>query len=723
MRFDTRLLLLLLLPATHSFLTPTSRIIAPTHLPSPLSVSIGTGDTSETKYDNFTRFVGDEEYDFKWNCEYTPKERGVVEPDHELYRKTRLRSMDVTCDEWFEDLLGDKTERLGRVSTEMWDRLHTPVELVKDPVRQWFIGFQEDEEWSPFGHYRLPGEKIYPAFGLENYGLPVVRQLAETWRHFDVPGLVRQDYSLTPEGTGTNLSLDSAATAAYQTKLIDAGGWTPDDECTARLVYINGRFAPSLSKTTSTIRHLSPSDFAAGNVRDEILDCLARLPEGHTDELATEEGQDDMAEIAGSALFSGLSGPDHNFRRATSQHAINYQQGMASFCALNSVRTGGVALVDAAAVDGVVDAFEKFEQAEMAIIGKPIDSQRESIVDDVKAYHRDRATDKPIIIVNAIEDDLGFVGMEDGERGVAVHPRTLIVAGKGSKIEVVQQCVDFNGGGARARFYNGVTQAYVRSGATLSHCYVDETGGQVTANVEKGGSEPNSPPVLEANRSALRDAHFETIDVHLTGRYANYAGTKIAVGGSGKVKIAAAISHNQKYTFAKLNGMLVSGGAQNTDMRAFVHHISPLGETEHNQRNVVGGCADATWKGRIRMDSQCNNSLGDQMCKTLLLSDSAHILAMPTLDACCESVRCGHGSTVADLNDDQLIYMRCRGLDKDASRNLLMYGFVDEIGGTINRNIYGRKENGKLRDRILRQLANLVPKGDKKMSSREYTSV
>eukprot|EP00586_Coscinodiscus_wailesii_P003506 CAMPEP_0172483906 /NCGR_PEP_ID=MMETSP1066-20121228/11122_1 /TAXON_ID=671091 /ORGANISM="Coscinodiscus wailesii, Strain CCMP2513" /LENGTH=753 /DNA_ID=CAMNT_0013248087 /DNA_START=110 /DNA_END=2371 /DNA_ORIENTATION=- len=704
-------------------------------LPRPLSVSIGTGPKDgASKYDNYTRFRDGEEYEFSWACEYRPKDTSIVEPDHELHRKDRLSDIDRTCDEWFEDLLGgsgdDEEEKgfLGGVSATMRERLLTPVKLEHDPPRQWFVGFQDDEDWSPYGHFRLPGEIIYPAFGLETFGLPVIRQFAECWRHFDVPGLVNQDYSLTPEGTGTVLDLDDTETAAYQTKLTSAGAWIPDSDCAARLVYINGRFAPSLSKTTSAARHLSSSDFATpGAVRDEIVECLSRLPEGHTDELATEEGQDDLKDISGSYLFSGLSGPDHNFRRATAQNSINNQQGMAAFCALNAVRAGGVALVDVPGDESVLQPLKEFEEKEIVIIGKPVEVQRETIVDEVTAFHEEREGVKPVLIVNAIDKDLGFVGVEDEERGVAVHPRTLIIANKGSKSEVVQQCVDLSADeaaeGGRARFYNGVTQAFVRSGASLKHTYVDETGGQVTPDVEGEHQGPDSPASIEANRPSLRDTHFELLDIQLTGRYGQYTGTHVAVGGSGKVKVAVSTTLNQKYTKAHINGMLVTGGAQNTDMRGFVHHVSPLGTCDHQQRNVIGGCGDATWKGRIRMDAECHNSVGNQLCKSLLLSDAAHILSMPTLDIICNTVQCAHGATVADLNDDELLYLQSRGLDRNNARNLLMYGFVDEIGKTINRSIFGRREDGKLRIRILKQLANLVPKGEKSESSKEYTSI
>lgn len=65
---------------------------------------------------------------------------------------------------------------------------------------------QDDPEWTPYVATKLPWTPLTPAFGLEEFGVPIPRRNAETWRHFDVPGMVEQDYSGTPEGNGMHLS-------------------------------------------------------------------------------------------------------------------------------------------------------------------------------------------------------------------------------------------------------------------------------------------------------------------------------------------------------------------------------------------------------------------------------------------------------------------------------------------------------------------------------------
>jgi len=266
--------------------------------------------------------------------------------DFEPYREKRMSISDRAADAWFASLLespgGDNF--LGPVSKAHMDRLTTKVELADEPV----LRYGEDEEWTPYVSRRLPTSPLYPAYGLETFGLPVPRRGAEAWKNFDVIGLVSVDYPARPDGVGTDVDLgEEGGTAAAAAKLRGMGAWLDDDECAARLVYVNGRFCPGLSKQTDLARNLDASDFDSGNVRDETLEYLSRLPDGFTDRLPADVPDSGRGPLTSHA---GLSGPDHCVGKATSQFAINGQQGTAAFAALNSVKAGCVAYVESPAV-------------------------------------------------------------------------------------------------------------------------------------------------------------------------------------------------------------------------------------------------------------------------------------------------------------------------------------------------------------------------------------
>ncbi|KAL3770847.1 hypothetical protein ACHAW5_000444 [Stephanodiscus triporus] len=608
-----------------------------------------------------------------------------------------MSQSDRDADAWFASLLespgGDMY--LGAVSAEHMDRLITKAELVDEPV----LRYGEDEDWTPYVSRRLPTSPLYPAYGLETYGLPVLRRGAEAWRHFDVNGLVSVDYSARPAGIGTDYVVANEVEGEELiSSLRGKGAWLDDDACCARLVYVDGRFCPGLSKQTDLVKNLDPSHFESGSISDEILEYLSRLPDGFTDRLAA-----DVPDTAKGALtsYERLSGPDHSVGKATSQFAINAQQGTAAFAALNSVKAGCVAYVESVAAGAL-----------------------------------------PVLVVNAQTPSGGGGGDDDaggvGGRGVAIHPRALAVAREGSVLSLVQMCVDLNdddcdGQSSRPTLVNGYTQVYIGRDANVTHAFVDESGGVVTPDVEMSDEEAtlilppgggDLPRDVESKRPALRNVNLQTVDVHATGDNGSYASTVLGLGGCGRSRLVVSASLLRPGSSASINGFVLSGGAQRADMRTNIHHVAQGTTSRQEQRNMVGGRSTASFRGRIRVEQSAQQTDSKQLSRTVLLSDHARIWSTPSLEIVADDVQCTHGATVSDLSEEELFYLRSRGLDRITARNVLMYAFVEEIGSGVDKSIMGGydDENG-LRRRIIRRLENVVPKGEKALVGGEFQSV
>eukprot|EP00551_Chaetoceros_affinis_P009937 CAMPEP_0203666920 /NCGR_PEP_ID=MMETSP0090-20130426/3847_1 /ASSEMBLY_ACC=CAM_ASM_001088 /TAXON_ID=426623 /ORGANISM="Chaetoceros affinis, Strain CCMP159" /LENGTH=702 /DNA_ID=CAMNT_0050530921 /DNA_START=139 /DNA_END=2247 /DNA_ORIENTATION=- len=602
----------------------------------------------------------------------------LVEPDHELFRDSRLTDFDRQCDAWFASLLGsDSDSFLGKVSEEASRRIHTLNKLERNPV----VEDRDDEEWTPYQQNLLLDSPVLPAYGLEQYGLPTPRRNAEAWRHFDVTSLVNTDYSLTSSDIGSDLELDGDKTDEYTALLKKRGAWVDDDDCAGRLVYINGRFAPSLSYTTDIAKNLCANDFKedGGSVSEDVIEKLNRLPDGFTDRLAADvpSGETDFL-----TSLKTLSGPNHNVGEPTSQFSINNQQGTACFVALNSVRAGSVASVE--------------------------------VPNDLELG------DKPVLVVNAITADGGLSKNEDG-KGVAMHPRTFVTAGDNSNLSFVQLYVDLNDSNDESfnqKLVNGCTQIYVGSGANVTHSYLEETGGTVTGGVEASSEEEEegveSKKDIEAKRNELRDTYLESLDVHVTGEDGSYEVAAMCVGGSGKSRVSLSASLLKPGAHATVNGFSLAAGAQRTDFRTNIHHIAQGTTSRQSQKNMVGGRATTSFRGRIRVEQSAQQTDSEQLARTVLLSDKARIWAVPSLEIIADDVTCTHGATVSDLSEEELFYLRSRGLDKITSRNMLMYAFVDEIGNCIDEAVQGDTDDEwSLKNRVIKRLQNVVPQGDR----------
>jgi Fe-S cluster assembly scaffold protein SufB len=467
------------------------------------------------------------------------------------------------------------------------------------------------------------------------------------------------------------MELSDEDVVSYQKTLEKKGAWLGDDACHARLVYINGRFAPQLSKASDIAHNLDSIDGVSG----EIQGYLARLTDGFTDELAAEVP-------AGENLIwkshKKLSGPDHSVGEATSQFAINTQQGTACFAALNTRRTGAVAHIHA-----------------------PAGFDNEA---------------KPVLLVNAVTPDGGATAES---AGVVMHPRCLVVAEASSNLAFVQSCVDLDSESEHVpKLYNGYTQIFVKENANVTHSLLEESGGVVTAGVEKKDDQFAEGEMLarrvESERDCLKDTHFETIDAHVIGDNGSYEGTMICVGGSGRVRIAHSVTLLRPASHVKINGFSLAGGAQRTDCKTNIHHIAQGTASKQIQKNMVGGRATGAFRGRIRVEQSAQQTDSQQISRTILLTDKCRAWAVPSLEIIADDVQCTHGATVSDLSEEELFYLRSRGLSTTMARNLLMYAFADDVCDCVDSSMLEAVGSASgLQKRVIERMENLVPTGER----------
>ena len=126
-------------------------------------------------------------------------------------------------------------------------------------------------------------------------------------------------------------------------------------------------------------------------------------------------------------------------------------------------------------------------------------------------------------------------------------------------------------------------------------------------------------------------------------------------------------------------------------MRTNIHHVTQAqGTTSPQQRNMVGGRVTALIRRRIHVEQRAQQTDSEQLSRTILLSDHARIWSTLSLEIIADDVQCTHVATVSELSEEELFYLRSRGLDQTTSRNLLMDAFVEEIGTSVDEPIAGK---------------------------------
>ncbi|MFD1744251.1 Fe-S cluster assembly protein SufD [Rhizobium helianthi] len=128
-----------------------------------------------------------------------------------------------------------------------------------------------------------------------------------------------------------------------------------------------------------------------------------------------------------------------------------------------------------------------------------------------------------------------------------------------------------------------------------------------------------------------------------------------------------------------LRGVNLLGGDTHTDVTLVLGHNVPNTTSTEIFRNVVFDRARGVFQGMIKVAIDAQKTDARMACNTLLMSDDAEFAAKPELEIFADDVQCGHGATVADIDDNHLYYLMARGIPRNRARAMLVNAFVAEI--------------------------------------------
>jgi Fe-S cluster assembly protein SufD len=123
----------------------------------------------------------------------------------------------------------------------------------------------------------------------------------------------------------------------------------------------------------------------------------------------------------------------------------------------------------------------------------------------------------------------------------------------------------------------------------------------------------------------------------------------------------------------------VTDGRQHVDFDTLQEHAAPNTVSDLAFRGVLGGRSSAVWRGMIQVDPGAQKTDAFQECRNLLLSKKAHADAIPGLEIQADDVRCTHAAAIAQLDKEQLYYLRSHGLPAAAAQRLIIDGFLQEL--------------------------------------------
>ncbi|HSR49243.1 MAG TPA: Fe-S cluster assembly protein SufD [Acidobacteriota bacterium] len=265
-----------------------------------------------------------------------------------------------------------------------------------------------------------------------------------------------------------------------------------------------------------------------------------------------------------------------------------------------------------------------------------------------------------------------YLSTEKAQDGVS-HPHNLVLVGENSQFKFVENysCL------GQARYFNNVvSEVVVGDNAVVDHFKI----------------EMESLQAFHVNRTAVYQ-----------GRTSNYRNFFVAFGGS-IVRNDMNTVLDGEGSHCGLDGLFVTREKQLVDSFTVMDHAQPNCDSREVYKGILDDHSRGVFHGRIIVRQKAQKTDSKQSSDNLLLSDNALVNTKPQLEIYADDVKCTHGATIGQLDEEGLFYLRSRGIPEDAARGLMIYAFASEV--------LSRVSYKPLRERLLDYMAEWLPNGE-----------
>ena len=282
--------------------------------------------------------------------------------------------------------------------------------------------------------------------------------------------------------------------------------------------------------------------------------------------------------------------------------------------------------------------YAKFENESMNALNAALSSDGAFIYVPEKML-----VEHPILIINI---------SDSSDSNIFIQPRNLIVIEKNASVKLVETYFSI---GATTSFINTVSEIYVGENSSLEHYKIqNQTGESYQNNYTQLFQEANTNInhiTLTLDGTIVRNnLHF-----YMNGENCN----------------------------SLLYGLYVTSNKNHVDNHTRVDHAKPNCYSNELYKGILKDKSTAVFNGKIMVHLDAQKTNAYQRNQNILLSDEATINTKPQLEIFADDVKCTHGATVGQLNDEAMFYLRSRGIPEDEARRMLLNAFADEIAELI----------------------------------------
>ncbi len=250
-----------------------------------------------------------------------------------------------------------------------------------------------------------------------------------------------------------------------------------------------------------------------------------------------------------------------------------------------------------------------------------------------------KEVEKPIEIINFATGN---------EASLMLQPRNLIVVGENAHVQIIERHQSLT---ENPVFTNSVTEIFTEKRGCVDYYKVQND--RLSASL--------------IDNTFIKQGRESNVSVHT-----------FSFGGK-LVRNNLNFYQEGQHCDSTLKGITIIEGKQHVDHSTLVHHLAPNCESHQVYKGLFDERAVGVFNGKVVVDKEAQKINAFQQNNNILISDKATINAKPQLEIFADDVKCSHGCTIGQLDEDALFYLRSRGIAEKEAKALLMYAFANNV--------------------------------------------
>lgn len=248
-----------------------------------------------------------------------------------------------------------------------------------------------------------------------------------------------------------------------------------------------------------------------------------------------------------------------------------------------------------------------------------------------------------------VEKPIQIVHFSTGnESALMLQPRNLIVVDENSHVQIIERHQSLT---ENPVLTNSVTEVFGNKRAIVDYYKVQ--------NDQQNASLIDNTFIKQKQESHV-SVHTFTFGGNLTRNNLNF------------------FQHGERID-STLKGITIIGDKQHADHNTLVHHIEPNCESHQDYKGIFGDNSTGVFNGKVVVEKEAQKTNAFQANNNILVNDKATINTKPQLEIFADDVKCSHGCTIGQLDDNALFYMKTRGIPEKEAKALLMYAFANNV--------------------------------------------